>query len=332
MLLAWSPFPQCGFAAGFEDEVHAIAYAWHNAPATPTDLPASTRSVRLPESLMRSAPPSDGAWLSNCTTGCEGEIWLDGRLRSCRYWPAIPALAEWQNFLRAGAVQDGDAAVPSPAARTLLHAPRLRIYDLDGLRPGPGRVEQAVVAAVLAGLVLFTADFAGTWWRYASSASALHEELTALQPQANLISTQQAQADTLLADARSFSGSLPGVSPLDVIAHLQHLLIAAGNVRLHELEWINSGSGVLRIKLASDPKVTRTALLSALGSGWFAAVREEDQALQGQLISLRLEGSDQPVPREDFLDPGLAASLGTSPAAAPALPLPAPPTKLPRQR
>lgn len=315
-LLGWSPFPNSQFAACFEDETHAIAYAWDaGMPATAPDAAPPDAPV-VPESLLRDAPLQACARLVRCATGFEGEVWRDGRLLASRFWPHPPHEPDWQNFLRASAVAPGPAlALPDPVSLPLRVRPRRACWSLDALRPGPGQFERVGVGSVLVLLLIASAHLAGQWWRHAQVDSIVRSELAALAPQAAAIEAQRARATSLLADAQALAASLPGVSPLDVIAHAQGLLLSAGTVRLHELEWQDNDRGALTLRLSMDPQVTRTALISALSNGWFSAIREEDGPNAGRHLVLHLTGSDRPVPRENYLADGTAG--GRPPALPP---------------
>jgi len=78
----------------------AGVWSWDSAK-TVSDGTDLTKVRVLPETLARK-PLDKGARLVRCIDGVEGEIWQDATLLASRWWPKVPALREWQLFLRAG--------------------------------------------------------------------------------------------------------------------------------------------------------------------------------------------------------------------------------------
>lgn len=96
----------------------------------------------------------DARQLLELQNGIEGRIWKDGRLAASRWWPAMPALVEWQTFLRSAGQDSGNegqlpAASPAPIGA-----------ESWGARPGGPGFQPASIEALLPRTALALAGFA----------------------------------------------------------------------------------------------------------------------------------------------------------------------------
>lgn len=93
-----------------------IAHVWTWQPETSPN--ARVRAGWMPESLLQ-APPgeSDAIRLLRQLEGVEGQVWRGGDLVASQWWADVPALGDWQRFLRGASVgPEAGARVPEPEA------------------------------------------------------------------------------------------------------------------------------------------------------------------------------------------------------------------------
>lgn len=100
-LARWSPFADTQSHVEWVGD-HAMAWAWSRGRvltgADGMEL-APPRRI-LPESMFRGAPQAAGEQLVTLDEGVEGRVWRDHVLVASRWWSAVPALSDWNEFRR----------------------------------------------------------------------------------------------------------------------------------------------------------------------------------------------------------------------------------------
>ncbi len=141
----WSPFADTRFHIDWVGP-RAMVWAWSNGQILDlgdNEVAPNPRRVS-PESLHRGSPAADGAQLVAMDEGVEGRVWRDQAMIASQWWPAPPALREW-NMLRRGAGLAADAGVPVPDMVPLAAIPwtRQRVEAFNDLA---GRHRKSLLA------------------------------------------------------------------------------------------------------------------------------------------------------------------------------------------
>lgn len=121
-----APFADPDFGVAWDADGQGAAWYWSRARVQELLAARGVQARRtefVPEALYAGGnAPDDGIELLGLHEGVEARAWRDGRLVADRWWPAAPAAADWQAFLRAAGIAGADAATlppvqPAPVAR-----------------------------------------------------------------------------------------------------------------------------------------------------------------------------------------------------------------------
>ncbi|RZA22304.1 MAG: hypothetical protein EOP93_00425 [Lysobacteraceae bacterium] len=106
----WSPFADVQSHVEWVGD-RAMVWAWSKSRIEEgDDVEARPPPRRVwPESLFRGQPKSEGEELVALEEGFEGRVWRDGVMTASCWWPAVPALDEWNEFRRGAGLPPASA-------------------------------------------------------------------------------------------------------------------------------------------------------------------------------------------------------------------------------
>lgn len=118
------PFKDPAYAA-FWKGADASVYAWDETlvQAAQDEAGIARNTQVVPETLIR-ARGTNGLRLVTALEGFEGQHWIDGFLKTSRWWPTIPSGLEWSNFIRSLGINLTSAdTTPTPLDLPFLDRP-----------------------------------------------------------------------------------------------------------------------------------------------------------------------------------------------------------------
>ena len=151
----WSPFADTRHYIDWVG-ARAMVWAWSHGQILDIgdgELVPPPRRVS-PETLYRGAPHADEASLVAMDEGVEGRVWRDHALIACQWWPAAPALEEWNSFRR-GAGLAASQAMPVVESPPMLRLPwtRQRVIGFTDLAGRHRKVLQRIAAGFVVALL-----------------------------------------------------------------------------------------------------------------------------------------------------------------------------------
>ncbi len=215
----WAPFPDAVHHVSWSGE-QAMVWAWPaSAMVDPAEADVRPDIVRCtPESIYLGQPASAGASLQACVEGVEARAWRDGVLHASLWWPQVPALPEWNRFLRGAGLPVQDA-VPVPEA-----LPRQATAWVSHRGPSMGelgrRHGRRLAVAGVAAAVFLVAWQVGALLPLAWREYALQRELAALEPSLGPIIAARESAEQDLARIDSLLALRPARSQTDLMANV----------------------------------------------------------------------------------------------------------------
>jgi len=187
-----APFSDPEFGVAWEADGHGAAWYWSRSRVLELLAERGVQARRtefVPEALYTgSTAVDDGIELLELNEGIEARVWREARLVADRWWPALPAAADWQAFLRSAGMADAaSAAVPSALPAAVARQPwsrrgksRMALSGLSGLERhlprlglGLGLLAVLVASAQLGSILRSRIDI----WQARQAAEALDEPL-----------------------------------------------------------------------------------------------------------------------------------------------------------
>lgn len=310
--MSWQPFARSAHALLLQGD-RAQLFAW-DAEALEQRLGEQAgrwplRQV-LPESLLH-APLNDGLRLLALHEGVEAQYWRSGQLLASRWWPALPSVAEWRDFVR-GAGLSADTSRPE-AEPIRLDWSAWRAWG-NWVRPETRRGEaRNLYHLASAGLVLLTGlgalDLGQQAWQEHQRGERLRAEQAALRERLQPLADARREAVTIDTRLQGAASWLDRPDPLQMLAHLAQRLPDDGS-RLREFDWRD---GQLHLTLQPAPQTPRALYVQRLEEGgWFEQVRELSRDAErggGLNLVTRLRASAAPL--------ATAAQAASAPGARP---------------
>lgn len=298
--LAWAPFEQSDLrlvlVAG-----KALLMAWNcrglEAQARALGLDP-TQWTLVTEPMLRSVPNGQEVRLLQGLDGHEGQLWQNGMLIATRWWPSVPDLPAWLNFLRSAgrheAIPGAIDRVPPPTAAHWLAKPWAPVREAHYTTGRSGRAERwLVVGAALVAVAATAAQGRQTWEQH-RRLQALRSERDAMVAEVAPLLAERSRALVAMNVARQLAERLGSGDPLGVMAHLAAVLPRDG-VLLKEL--MVEGRDV-RLVIEAPATVSRAALVSALQSrGQVTNVSESTDGVQRGWVafSFKFSSAEQPA-------------------------------------
>lgn len=262
----WSPFADPQSHLEWVGD-RAMVWAWSRSRVLgdAEAAPVQAQPRRLyPETLFRGEPHASGEELVAMDQGFEGRAWRNHLLAASTWWPAVPALADWNAFLRGAGLPtmaEVPVALEAPLATSPWNARRPRDFgEMANQHRGllVAGVAGIVVAVLTSSLVAALA--------LAVSIGQVEDEIAAQDESLQRILAAREQAGR---DADAISDLLalrPPASQVELIAEAASLLPPGGDWQL--LEWRMPDPGKFELDLRM-PQADPAALVEA----WEAAPR-----------------------------------------------------------
>lgn len=159
---------------------------------------------------------------STIDAGVEARQWKQGQLVSSRWWPALPATADWQAFLRGCGLSPATAR-PEPVAAGLRASPLS-----GGAQPrnvlGHFQAQSALLATAAAAIVvaLFAWQAAGLI-RVAQETRYYEERIAALEKRLDAVITARGSADESLARIEALLALRPPASQTRLMGEIHRI-------------------------------------------------------------------------------------------------------------
>ncbi len=268
-----TPYPESGYAVVWHQD-SAMVWTWDAQRVRAAIQEASLdprRVTIIPETLLQ--PTHTGLRLITSLDGFEGQIWHQGHLVHSRWWPALPADAEWIAFQRDSAQPPDQQQVraPTPQAVPLEAKPWAKLRSLEGAQPRGIRDERLyyVLGALLLGLPTV---WYGAWILKLSQA---HDRLK------GELATLEAKADPILNTRNMAYGAAARIEALEALSDYPSQLFLMSEVAqalpangAYLKEW-RYREGDLRIVIASPtaPLSDRFMVNALQSAGPFNAVQ-----------------------------------------------------------
>jgi len=222
-----------------------VAHVW--TPREPVSLTDDWRLVA--ESSLMPEPQEDGVRLVALREGVEGQSWSAGDLAVSRWWPRVPAQADWHRFLRAAGLPVGGDV---PEIRKL--APMAMPWGIDHgrLRWSESQIETAVwrSVAVVVGAVLGWQLFASMAW---NAATFLQEyRLDAVRADSAPRIAAREQAESAKQRLVALHGQIAVPSDIELIAEVRRAIPSTARLQ----SWVREADR-LRVELqdaGDDPR------------------------------------------------------------------------------
>ena len=273
LAIAWAPFDEADYRLAQSND-RGWVWAWSRRQVEDllSEAGAESSAEILPEGLFRPAMDSDGLRMIRCVDGVELEVWRRGDLALSRWWSQAPDAAEWDVLLRgAPSVLALPRLPPDLSEVRWLSRPQLDSHPLDSTGARWSRWEGAVLVPVVLLLAVLTGRQAGAMFNVHRSIAAKESEINRVRKEAQPVLQARDRALLALTKLQSLAVELDSPKPIEVLAHLARVLPTKG-VALRDLE-LNGLT--LRLGLALDPEIQRSAVVKDLQSGgWLHDVRE----------------------------------------------------------
>lgn len=191
----------------------------------------------LPETVLRAPLHEDGARLLKQVEGYEGQLWRGGEPFATRWWPQIPGLEQWRQFLRAGGLApDPDTGVPEPESLPWSSNPWGE--SKRGLPASPAVLERLGWMAVGCVVALGLGWQLGALAKWSVALARVDARTEALRAQATPLLEARERADLALQRLQGYHELKQGVSDYAVMAEVLGPLPADARLR----SWLREGT------------------------------------------------------------------------------------------
>jgi hypothetical protein len=258
----WNPYAAAGSCVVIEHDT-AMVWLWDRQRISDAIAASGLQAARvkvIPESLL--VPQlNDGLRLLKTLDGVEAQVWKSNSLVSSRWWPALPAAAEWIAFQRdAGMAQHAElpaGAQPAP----LLAEPWAKAASLEDYHAFDTRVERLVYAF---GILLLAA--ATLWYgihvvKRGSAVISRQAELAELNEKAKPVIAARSEAQAALLHVQALLATDPYPNQLQLMAKVAESLPRNGT---HVREWNYQNGKLKLLVVVPDPGAQSSGLVSAL--------------------------------------------------------------------
>lgn len=183
-----APFADPEFDAAWSADGKAAVWYWSRSRVAALAMEETTRRRRfVAEALYCGAPGEDASELLTLAEGCEGRVWKSGRLQASRWWPQVPTIEQWGEFLRgagkpapeSGDLPTAEAALLSdiPWSRQSASTDSLQLAGFDQYLPKVALALGAALLLAIGGELGAAARAQIDIWQAGSAANGLDAEL-----------------------------------------------------------------------------------------------------------------------------------------------------------
>ena len=250
----WTPFARTGWYLLWQQD-DALVWAWDAdrvaAAILENKLKPGTVTI-VPETLLHPGQ-EQGILLLTCMEGYEGQVWSGRALTGSRWWPELPAAAEWLNFQRdAGTLPEKQSTtVPEPLPLHWTEKPWAKSAALDRSAAYGANIEQKALPTAVLCLLAATLWYGAQWIKMQTAIESRGAELETLKQRAGPIIAARGQALETLDRIRTLEAIDSYPDQLGLMARVAESLPKDGP---YLREWAFQ-NGKLTLRIASPNKM-----------------------------------------------------------------------------